>query len=150
MLSDPWNTKLEPAPISPYRNSPAFRVLSGTIKGVYNAHRGLEGNENIMVYPSYLFGNTGKGFAFIASSGERGHRVPGTDTRFYWELSENIYRYNHDDFDKRDGLGGIHTINESLLRSPPATSIPFSHRRSLRYPCGQPVGDDKVLRCFDP
>ena len=62
VLSDPWNTKLESAPISPYRNSPAFRVLSGTIKGTYNAHRGLEGNENIMVYPSYLFGNTGKGF----------------------------------------------------------------------------------------
>jgi len=38
-------------------------------------------------------------------------------------LSENIYRYNHDDFDKRDGLGGIHTINESSLRSSLA-SIP--------------------------
>ena len=60
VLSDPWNTELEPAPISPYRDSPAFRVLSGTIKGAYNAHRGLEGDNNILVYPSYLFGNTGK------------------------------------------------------------------------------------------
>jgi len=47
-----------------------------------------------MVYPSYLFGNT--------------------DTRSYWDLSENIYRYNHDDFDQRDGLGGIHTVNENI------------------------------------
>ncbi|KAF9649050.1 carboxypeptidase S [Thelephora ganbajun] len=94
LLSDPWDTRLEPAPISPYKSSPAFRVLAGTIKSVYNTHRGLEGNDNIVVYPSYLFGNT--------------------DTRYYWELSENIYRYNHDDFDKRDGLGGIHTINENI------------------------------------
>ena len=75
MLSDPWNSKLEPAPTSPYKNSPASRVLSGTIKGVYNAHRGLEGDDNIMVYPSYLFGNTGKGFDFVPPFGERGNEL---------------------------------------------------------------------------
>lgn len=75
MLSDPWNSKLEPAPISPYKNSPASRILSGTIKATYNAHRGLEGDDNIMVYPSYLFGNTGKGSDSIPSFGERGHEL---------------------------------------------------------------------------
>jgi len=49
------------------------------------------------------------------------HQALHTDTRLYWELSENIYRYNHDDFDKRDGLGGIHTINESLSSPSPAS-----------------------------
>ena len=62
VLSDPWNSEWEPSPISPYKNSPAFNLLSGTIKGVYNAHRGLEGDDNIVVYPSYLYGNTGEGF----------------------------------------------------------------------------------------
>ena len=68
VLSDPWNTESKPAPISPYKNSPASRILSGTIKGVYNVHRGLEGDNNIVVYPSYLFGNTGNGFTFVPPS----------------------------------------------------------------------------------
>ena len=38
---------------------------------MYNAHRGLEGNDNIMVYPSYLFGNTGLEFG-ISSFSEGG------------------------------------------------------------------------------
>ena len=59
-LSNPWGTQLEPAPISPYKDSAAFDLLSGTIKSVYNTHRGLEGDDNIQVYPSYITGNTGR------------------------------------------------------------------------------------------
>ena len=59
-LSNPWNTQLEPAPISQYKGSAAFDVLSGTIKGVYNTHRGLNGDDDIKVYPAYMTGNTGK------------------------------------------------------------------------------------------
>ena len=60
VLSNPWGTQLEPAPTSPYKDSVTFDVLSGTIKTVYNAHRGLEGDDNIKVYPAYTSGNTGK------------------------------------------------------------------------------------------
>lgn len=59
-LSNPWGTQLEPAPISPYTGSAAFDLLSGTIKSVYNTHRGLGGDDNIKVYPAYMTGNTGK------------------------------------------------------------------------------------------
>ena len=59
-LSDPWNDQLDPAPISPYKGSAAYDIFSGTIKSVYNAHRGLEGDDNIKVYPAYMTGNTGK------------------------------------------------------------------------------------------
>jgi len=59
-LSNPWSTQLEPAPISPYKGSAAFDIFSGTIKGVYNTHRGLEGDDNIKVYPAYMTGNTGR------------------------------------------------------------------------------------------
>jgi hypothetical protein len=37
-----------------------FDILSGTIKSMYNTHRGLTGNNNIKVYLSYMTGNTGR------------------------------------------------------------------------------------------
>jgi hypothetical protein len=33
--------------------------LSGTIKATFNAHRGLDGADNIFVSPGILTGNTG-------------------------------------------------------------------------------------------
>ena len=114
VLSNPWGTELEPAPVSPYKDSIAYNVFSGTIKTVYNAHRGLEGNDNIKVYPSYMTGNTGTTNHY--------HRPPvssraSIDTRFYWKLSENIYRYNHVNGMETNILGTIHTVNESTLTS---------------------------------
>ncbi|KAF9786336.1 carboxypeptidase S [Thelephora terrestris] len=94
VLSDPWGNQLEPAPISPYKGSAAFNILSGTIKSVYNTHRGLNGDDNIEVYPSYMTGNT--------------------DTRYYWKLSENIYRYGHGNGLGGRGIGNIHTVNENI------------------------------------
>ena len=141
-LSNPWGTQLEPAPTSPYKDSVAFDILSGTIKSVYNIHRGLRGNDNIKVYPNYMSGNTGKTdrrFRFSVDSRS------SIDTRHYWKLSENIYRYNHWNYFEMEGpLGGIHTINESM-----SISLFFKLRwltRSDRRPgCGQLVGDDRVL-----
>jgi len=93
-ISDPWGSKLEPAPTSPYKGSVAFDILSGTIKSVYNTHRGLSGDDNIKVYPAYITGNT--------------------DTRYYWKLSENIYRYHHGNGLGGRGIGNIHTVNENI------------------------------------
>lgn len=61
VISAPWGNILEPAPVSPYKSSPVFDILSGTIKSVYNVHRGLKGDDNIKVYPAYISGNTGAG-----------------------------------------------------------------------------------------
>ena len=69
VLSNQWDSALEPAPISPYKGSAAFDVLSGTIKSVYNAHRGLKGNNIIKVYPAYITGNTGEANCFPVISG---------------------------------------------------------------------------------
>ncbi|KAH9066867.1 hypothetical protein EDB87DRAFT_1573733 [Lactarius vividus] len=41
-LTDAWGTSLEPAPVTPTEDSAPWRLLSGTIKAAYNAHRGLE------------------------------------------------------------------------------------------------------------
>ena len=113
-LSNPWGTQLEPAPTSPYKDSVAFDILSGTIKSVYNAHRGLGGNDNIKVYPSYMSGNTGR--IDCRSELSADSRI-SIDTRYYWKLSENIYRYNHWSGLGKTNLGGIHTVNESTLIS---------------------------------
>ena len=111
-LSNPWGTQLEPAPTSSYKDSVAFDILSGTIKSVYNIHRGLEGNDNIKVYPNYMSGNTGRPEHRPSLSGADSRA--SIDTRHYWKLSEKIYRYNHwNDFERERPLGGIHTTNES-------------------------------------
>lgn len=57
-ISDAWGAALEPAPISPI-DAPEYALLSGTIKATYNAHRGLQGDDNIVVAPGIMSGNTG-------------------------------------------------------------------------------------------
>ncbi|KAI0352310.1 carboxypeptidase S [Trametes cingulata] len=93
-ISDAWGAALEPAPISPI-DAPEYALLSGTIKATYNAHRGLKGDDNIVVAPGIMSGNT--------------------DTRYYWALTPHIYRYNHHNSGNGTALSnGVHTVNESI------------------------------------
>ncbi|KAH9893483.1 carboxypeptidase S [Cubamyces lactineus] len=93
-ISDAWGTALEPAPISPV-DAPEYALLSGTIKATYNSYRELEGNDNIIVAPGIMSGNT--------------------DTRYYWALTPHIYRYNHANSGNGTALDhGVHTINEYI------------------------------------
>ncbi|RDX54257.1 carboxypeptidase S [Lentinus brumalis] len=93
-LTDAWGTALEPAPISPI-DAPEYALLSGTIKATYNAHRSLKGDKSIVIAPGIMSGNT--------------------DTRYYWALTEHIYRYNHHNSGNGTALSnGVHTINESI------------------------------------
>ncbi|KAH9975657.1 carboxypeptidase S [Russula compacta] len=95
-LTDAWGTALEPAPVTPTgENSAPWQLLSGTVKATYNAHRSLEGANNIYVSPGILSGNT--------------------DTSHYWNLTRHIVRYNH----RNGGNGhtlpnGIHSVNEHI------------------------------------
>lgn len=60
-LTDAWGTALEPAPITPTsEDSAPWQLLSGTIKATYNAHRNLEGQDNVFVSPGIMTGNTGR------------------------------------------------------------------------------------------
>lgn len=61
-LSDAWGVSLEPAPITPSRGDDAepFRLLAGTIKATHNAARGITGDNNVVVSPGIMSGNTGK------------------------------------------------------------------------------------------
>ncbi|KAF9485495.1 carboxypeptidase S [Pholiota conissans] len=93
-LSDAFSGGLEPAPVTPTgRDAAPYQLLSGTIKATYNAHRSLKEADSVIVAPSMMSGNT--------------------DTRFYWNLSSHIFRYNHQNAGSSENpLGGIHTVNE--------------------------------------
>jgi Gly-Xaa carboxypeptidase len=109
-LSDAWGTALEPAPVTPSDGKP-YQLLARTIKAVYAAHRvgQLAGKEqdlgekeqqkaqDIIVAPGIMTGNT--------------------DTRYYWGLSDHIFRYNHMNGvgGADNGLGEVHTVNESIV-----------------------------------
>ena len=110
-LSDAFVRGLEPAPVTPTgKDAAPYRLLSGTIKAVYNSHRSLTGSDTITVVPSMMSGNTGKVIPYLLASSDH-HFL---DTRFYWKLSPHIFRYGHneDTNSKDDPLGGIHTVNE--------------------------------------
>ncbi|EAU90337.2 Gly-X carboxypeptidase [Coprinopsis cinerea okayama7 len=105
VLDDFANTALEPAPLTPTTGDEAgaYRLLSGTIKAAFSAwSRAATSNwdvardEDIIVAPSMMTGNT--------------------DTRFYWDLSRHIFRYNHHNGKSNNSLGsGIHTVNEHIV-----------------------------------
>ncbi|KAA1468874.1 carboxypeptidase S [Dentipellis sp. KUC8613] len=95
-LSDAWGTALNPAPITPTdADAIPYRILSGTIKATYDSHRNLDGGNNIVVSPGIMSGNT--------------------DTRYYWDLTSHIFRYNHHNSGEGGDLSnGVHTVNEFI------------------------------------
>lgn len=59
-LSRAFESGLEPAPITPTEgDAEPYRQLSGSIKAAYNSHRGISGDEHIIVSPGMMSGNTG-------------------------------------------------------------------------------------------
>jgi len=87
MLSSPHS--LDPAPVTPtgIDGISAWSVLSGTTRAQYGT--------DVVMAPGLMTGNT--------------------DTRYYWDLSRDIFRYGpgySDDGD--DVLGSIHTVNEKV------------------------------------
>ncbi|KAG2157823.1 uncharacterized protein EDB93DRAFT_1238610 [Suillus bovinus] len=95
-LSTAFGDGLEPAPVTPSGEEAApFRLLSGTIKAAYNSHRNTSGSDAIIVSPGIMSGNT--------------------DTRFYWKLTDHIFRYGHLEAAGGGSLpSGVHTVNEAI------------------------------------
>lgn len=59
-LSKAFESGLEPAPITPTGGDGVpYRLLSGSIKAAYNSHRGVSGDDHIIVSPGMMSGNTG-------------------------------------------------------------------------------------------
>lgn len=98
-LSTVFESGFEPAPITPTEGDAApYQLLSGSIKAAYNSHRGISGDDHIIVSPGIMSGNT--------------------DTKFYWKLTPHIVRYGHTDGAVGGTpLPGLHTVNEAISAS---------------------------------
>jgi Gly-Xaa carboxypeptidase len=109
-VDNAFNGGLEPAPITPTAGdeAAAYRLLSKTIKGVYNSHRGLGSEDSIIVSPGISTGNTGE-LSSVYFQYEI--LIHCSDTHFYWSLTKNIFRYNRQDYGAPldQGLPGFHT-----------------------------------------
>lgn len=77
-----FDATLEPAPVSP-GDTEAYKTFTGTIKQVFG--------KDIIVAPSLMTGNT--------------------DTKFYWGLTKNIYRFSPV---RDDGRANAHTVDERV------------------------------------
>ncbi|KAH7417826.1 hypothetical protein BKA64DRAFT_761443 [Cadophora sp. MPI-SDFR-AT-0126] len=77
-----FHKPLEPSPVSPF-DTGTYKTFTGTIKQVMG--------EDIIVAPSLMTGNT--------------------DTKFYWGLSENIYRFSPV---RDEGKANGHTVDERI------------------------------------
>ncbi|KAF2706189.1 vacuolar carboxypeptidase-like protein Cps1 [Pleomassaria siparia CBS 279.74] len=84
------DTLLEPAPVTPTRSTSnkitPYDILSGTTRALYG--------KELIVAPGIMTGNT--------------------DTRYYWGLSEHIFRYGPGWDKDQNGLGNIHTVDEKM------------------------------------
>ncbi|KAH7929100.1 carboxypeptidase S [Leucogyrophana mollusca] len=95
-LSEAYTHGLEPAPVTPTDESAVpWQLLSGTIKATYNSHRDIRGDDTVVISPGVMSGNT--------------------DTRYYWKLTEHIFRYGHQEGASGGALpSGVHTVNEAI------------------------------------
>ncbi|KAL1890312.1 Gly-Xaa carboxypeptidase [Sporothrix stenoceras] len=96
-------TQLEPSPVSTTSSS-SWTYFSGVIKHVFDEPGA--GND-VLVTPAYAGGNT--------------------DTKYFWDLSSQIYRFGplrawHD-----EGWGGVHDVNERIALDAHLEAILFYH-----------------------
>ncbi|KAI2603713.1 carboxypeptidase s [Hypoxylon sp. NC1633] len=88
---------LEPAPVTPTSagETTPYSVLSGTTRALYG--------EKLLVAPGIMTGNT--------------------DTKYYWELTRHIFRYNPGWDPGQEGLGNVHTVDEKISASTHADGV---------------------------
>lgn len=96
---------LEPAPHSPTKGSPVWELFAGTIQDTFANHI-FNGTEEIDFYvtPGLITGNT--------------------DTKHYWKLTKNIYRFWGAILEP-SVIGTIHSVNESIKLSSHLSTIAF-------------------------
>lgn len=82
IILEDFDEPLEPSPVSPF-DSEAYKMFTGTIKQTFG--------EDYVVAPSLMTGNT--------------------DTKYYWNLSKNIYRFSPV---RDEGRANAHTVDERV------------------------------------
>lgn len=98
---------LEPAPVSP-TSGPVWDILAGTIQNVYeNGVFASQDDAEIYITTTLMSGNT--------------------DTRYYWNLTKNIYRFAASIFDE-SVLKTIHSVNEHIEVNSHLSAIAFIYQ----------------------
>ncbi|SCU96077.1 LAFA_0G04104g1_1 [Lachancea sp. 'fantastica'] len=96
---------LEPAPRSPVTDSKVWDLFAGTIQNVFeNGHFKDDSDVEFYVTQSLISGNT--------------------DTRYYWRLTENIYRFMAIIVDKAL-MHTIHSVDEHISLSSHLSTVAF-------------------------
>ncbi|GMM38297.1 Gly-Xaa carboxypeptidase [Saccharomycopsis crataegensis] len=90
------STPLEVAPISPHSGE-MWDIYVGSLRHVYE---------------DLVYGEQLEGKPVIATPGMS---TGNTDTKYYWDLTKNIYRYQPGALSDSVSLGGIHSVNENVL-----------------------------------
>ncbi|AQZ18794.1 CPS1 (YJL172W) [Zygosaccharomyces parabailii] len=98
---------LEPAPVAP-TSGPVWDVFAGTIQNVYENGVFADRDDIQFYVTSFLF--TGN-----------------TDTRYYWNLSKNIYRFIASTGDETV-LKTIHSVNEHISAQDHISAIAFIYQ----------------------
>lgn len=100
----------DPAPITP-SSGDVWDLFAGTIKHVYDDIVLKDTNETLKVAPFLMVGNT--------------------DTRQYWGLTKNIFRFEASELDANDITSGIHSVNERLTPNQHLQVITFLYELIL-------------------
>ncbi|CAR23963.1 Gly-Xaa carboxypeptidase [Lachancea thermotolerans CBS 6340] len=96
---------LEPAPISPTVGSPTWDLFAGTIQDVFqNGHFKYDPDTEFYVSTGLVSGNT--------------------DTKYYWRLTKNIYRFLGLVMEA-DIMRTIHSVNEHIRMSGHLSTVAF-------------------------
>ncbi|WRT67685.1 uncharacterized protein IL334_004657 [Kwoniella shivajii] len=97
-LDSVFGQGLNPAPISPSSiESPAWRILAGTSRGLWASRKAISENGELVTKAEDQLIMT----PFMSTG--------NTDTKAYWNLTRNIYRYEHV---MEGDSQGEHTVNE--------------------------------------
>lgn len=96
-----FNDALEPAPISP-NHGVAWDIVSGTMKDVFDTR--FNNEKDLYVTTGIFSGNT--------------------DTKYYWNLTRNIYRFVGS-INEQSALKGVHSVNEAMNMDAHLTSTAF-------------------------
>ncbi|KAL5531499.1 hypothetical protein ACEPAG_4376 [Sanghuangporus baumii] len=90
VLSDAFESALNPAPVTPTFGNGPWELLSGSILFTFATNqRSAKTDEKYFVAPGLAL-----------------------DTRYYWNLTKHIFRYSH--LGASDSYNGAHTVNEAI------------------------------------
>ncbi|KAJ6591664.1 hypothetical protein DFH09DRAFT_907487 [Mycena vulgaris] len=93
VLTDAFDTALEPSPVTPIDSRGPYDLLAGTIKSALETAERYN-STGVVISPSLGLGTI--------------HY-----TQFYWNLTRHIFRYSHYG-DRDDYYNGLHTVNEAV------------------------------------